>query len=171
MRKTLSMTLGTLLIAALLAPGCKAMPGGEKRDGAETLRPGDPHIMLSSDEIEWQPGPASLEEGAEFAVLEGDPGEPGPVTMRLRLPDGFVIAPHHHPRPERVTVLEGTFRFAMESEFDPAAAEPLPAGSFFVMPPGMHHFAIAEGETVIQLNVQGPWEIVYLDPADDPRER
>jgi len=34
----------------------------------------------------------------------------------------------------------------------------------------MKHFAWATGETVIQLHGMGPWEIVYVNPADDPRE-
>ena len=154
-----------LMVCVLVVAGC----AGVERGAGE--HSGEDHILLGVDQVEWQPGPASLEQGAEMAVLEGDPGAPGPVTMRFRLPDGFVIAPHWHPRPERLTVLEGTFHLGMQAHFDPDAAERLPAGSFFVMPPGMNHFAIAEGETVVQLNVQGPWEINYIDPADDPRLR
>jgi hypothetical protein len=33
----------------------------------------------------------------------------------------------------------------------------------------MRHFAIAEGETVVQLSSIGPWEIRYVDSRDDPR--
>jgi len=37
------------------------------------------------------------------------------------------------------------------------------------MLPETAHFAIAEGETVIQLTSIGPWEINYVNPEDDPR--
>jgi hypothetical protein len=39
-----------------------------------------------------------------------------------------------------------------------------------LMPARMHHFAWAGDETVVQLHGLGPWEIRYLNPADDPRQ-
>jgi hypothetical protein len=38
------------------------------------------------------------------------------------------------------------------------------------MPPGMVHEAVADEETVLQLNSFGPWDMVYVNPADDPRK-
>jgi hypothetical protein len=122
-------------------------------------------------EIEWRPGPGSFEPGAEFAVLEGDPSEPGVFNMRIRMPDGFVIAPHWHPGVERVTVLSGTFHLGHGEALDRQAADRLPAGSHFSLPPEMRHYAFTEGETVIQLSSIGPWEINYVNADDDPRRR
>lgn len=87
------------------------------------------------------------------------------------MPDGFQIAPHWHPNVERVTVISGTFRLGHGEELDSQAATPLEPGSYVSMPPGMRHFAIAEGETIIQLTSIGPWIINYVNPADDPRIR
>lgn len=129
----------------------------------------DEHILVPVDDIDWQPGPESLAEGAEYAVLEGDPSSSGMFVMRLRLPDGFIISPHTHPNVERVTVISGTFNLGHGAEFDRDAANRMPAGSFTSMPPGMQHFAFVEGETVVQLTSIGPWEINYIDPDDDPR--
>jgi quercetin dioxygenase-like cupin family protein len=129
------------------------------------------HLIYLPADVEWRDGPGSFEAGASFAVLEGDPSEPGVFTMRIRMPDGFVIAPHWHPNVERVTVLSGTFRVGSGEVVDHAAARPLQAGSYFSFPPEMRHYAIAEGETVIQLTSVGPWEINYVDPDDDPRRR
>jgi len=42
-------------------------------------------------------------------------------------------------------------------------------GSFAYLEPTMHHYAMAKGETVIQLHGAGPWEIIYVNPVDDPR--
>lgn len=127
------------------------------------------HLLFVAEDVDWQDGPGSLEAGAQFAVFEGNPSEAGVFTMRLKLPDGFVIAPHWHPNVERVTVLSGVFHLGAGEVVDPDAAEALPAGSYTSMPPGMRHFAIAEGETVVQLTSVGPWEINYVDPGDDPR--
>ena len=131
----------------------------------------DTHLTYLPADVEWGEGPASLEPGAEMAVLEGDPGEEGVFTMRLRLPDGYRIAPHTHPNVERVTTLSGTFRLGTGDVLDTEAADRLETGSYTAIPPGMSHYAFAEGETVIQLTSVGPWELEYVNPDDDPRQR
>ena len=57
----------------------------------------------------------------------------------------------------------------MGARFDPAAAQALPAGTYSSMPPGMTHYGWATGPTVLQLSSIGPWQVIYVDPADDPR--
>ena len=131
----------------------------------------DDHLMYAPDDIEWDDGPESLEEGAEFAMLEGDAGEREIFTMRIRMPDEFRISPHTHTGVERVTIIDGTFRLGHGEEFEPEEATALEAGSYFSIPPGHEHFAQTDGETTIQLSSLGPWEIEYIDPDDDPRER
>lgn len=129
------------------------------------------HLLYQPAKIEWRDGPASLEPGAQFAVLEGDPGKPGFFTMRIKMPDGYYISPHWHPNVERVTVISGVFLLGSGETMDKKATERLEAGSYTSMPPGMRHFAIAEGETVIQLTTIGPWKINYVREKDDPRLR
>ena len=122
-------------------------------------------------EVKWASGPASLPPGAQFAVLEGDPAKEGLFTMRLRIPDGYRIAPHYHGGVEHVTVLAGTFNVGVGDSFDQAATKPMPAGTFGYWPPPMRHFAWAQGETILQLHGMGPWTITYVNPADDPRKK
>ncbi len=129
------------------------------------------HLIYEPGEIKWKDGPGSLEPGAQFAILEGNPGKPGVFTMRIRMPDGFRIAPHWHPNVERVTVVSGTLRLGSGKKFDREATKPLKAGSYFSMPPGMGHFVIAEGDTIVQLTTVGPWNINYIEPKDDPRKK
>lgn len=129
------------------------------------------HVILNISEISWTAGPGSLAAGSEMAVLYGDPSKPGPFAMRLKLPDGFKIAPHTHPRPEIVTVISGTFHLGMGKTADGANQRALNAGDFFAFDPGMAHYVTAEGETVVQLNSVGPWAIDYVNPADDPRKK
>ena len=50
--------------------------------------------LFPAAEIKWGAGPPSLQKGAAMAVLEGDPVKEGMFTMRLKMPDGFVVAPH-----------------------------------------------------------------------------
>lgn len=127
------------------------------------------HTMTAPHEVRWSDGPASIPEGAKAAVLYGDPSKDDLFALRLKLPAGYVLPPHNHPRPEIVTVISGTFHIGMSRTVDRSAARALPTGSFFAFPPGMAHFAFTEEETVIQLNSTGPWTLDYINPEDDPR--
>src|SRR5688572_15263551 len=149
------------VIAAL----CIAAPG------AAIGQAGDGHKITPVDAIKWVPGPGSIPPGAQAAMLYGDAGKEGLFALRLKFPHGYHIPPHMHPKPEIVTVISGTFRLGMGDKADPGKAEALRAGSFLALPPGMAHFAYAEGETVIQLNSTGPWGLTYVNPADDPRKK
>ncbi len=130
---------------------------------------GEGHMMVTPDELTWGPV-ASMGEGAEIAVIEGQLTEAEPFTFRLRLEDGYRILPHVHPAYERVTVLQGTLHFAHGRQFDLDATKTLPTGSVAIMPPGDPMFGYAEGETIIQLHGTGPWGIEYINPKDDPRK-
>ncbi len=136
---------------------------------ASAARAAEDHVLIEADDFAYRPGPASLAEGASYSVLHGDPSGEGLFAMRLKLPDGFHIAPHFHGQPEIVTVISGTFRIGMGKNADPDAATALEPGGFFAFAPGMAHYAYAEGETVIQLNSAGPWTITYVKEDDDPR--
>jgi hypothetical protein len=120
-------------------------------------------------EIEWKKGPPSLPPGAEFAVLEGDPSKPAPFVFRVKVPDGYTVPAHTHPKAERISVITGTFNIAMGDHLDKESGKVMPAGSFGYWPAGMKHMVWVTGDSIIQFHGVGPWEINYLDPADDPR--
>lgn len=128
-------------------------------------------VIVQPTQVSYAPAPGVLPPGAELAILEGKPAEPGPFTMRLRLPDGYRIPPHYHPAIEHVTVLEGTFKVGMGDKFDVSALKPLPTGTFGALQPGTRHYAQAQGKTVVQVHGVGPWKLVYVNPADDPRNK
>lgn len=151
-------------IAAVLLSTALAADAGEKKAGNAK------QVTVTPGEIQWGPGPKSLPPGAQAAVLDGDPAAKGAFAMRLKVPAGYQIAPHTHPRQERVTVISGKFQLGHGGKFDEAKLKDLEAGSFFSLPPRMQHFARAAEETVVQLNGEGPWQIDYVNPADDPRK-
>lgn len=129
------------------------------------------HEIVTPDDIKWVDGPASLPPGAKMVILEGDPAKAGPFVLRVKLPDGFRIMPHTHPKDERVTVLAGTLYLGMGEKFDEKAAKAMPVGSYGRTGAGMKHFGWVKGETVLQLHGEGPWAINYVNPADDPRKK
>lgn len=166
----------TALLAVAAAP--VVVIGQPSGDSAQKPDPGAAGATMNKrmdlgiytpSQMPWKPGPASLPAGAQVAVLEGDPAKSGFFTLRLRLPDGYKIPPHWHPKVEHVTVISGTFNLGMGSKFDQNATREMPAGTFGFWPAGMNHFAWAKGETVLQLHGFGPWSIHYINPADDPR--
>ena len=161
--KNITLFCGAVLVLSALAVAAEEK---ERATGFATIE----HGIFNPGDIKWADGPASLPQGAKMAILEGDPTKPGPFTLRLKAPDGFKIAPHTHPAVEHVTVISGSFYLGMGEKFDQSAAQLLTAGSFAFMPANMKHFAWTKGETVVQVHGVGPWEIVYVNPADDPRK-
>lgn len=134
-----------------------------------THGPMEDAALYPLENTKWVNGPPSLPKGAQIAVLEGDPNKEGPFVFRVKVPDGYRIPPHTHPKMERVTVISGTFNIGMGETFDADAARPMPTGSYGYWPPGMKHFVWVKGETIVQFHGEGPWKIVYVNPADDPR--
>jgi len=119
--------------------------------------------------LQWGPAPPFFPAGARFAVVQGDPGGSGLYTVRLEMPAGYTIPPHWHPTDEHVTVLSGALMLGMSDKVVEAGAAVLTAGGFITAKAKEHHFAKAREKTVVQVHGQGPFEITYIDPKDDPR--
>lgn len=127
------------------------------------------HVMLTMDDVKWTDGPPALPKGAQLFMMEGNPPDAAPFTMRLKFPANYKVPPHWHPAIEHATVLKGTLHLGMGEKMDTAQAKTLAVGSFAVIPPKSAHFAWTEEETIVQLHGVGPWGVNYVNPADDPR--
>jgi len=152
-----------------------AVPTAAQTAAAQTATPAAnaAHtIVAPAAEMEWKDGPGSLPPGAQFVLLQGNPAEAGPLTLRLRFPANHQIPPHIHPASEHVTVLSGTFHVGMGERMDRTKTTALSAESFAVVPVGHAHYAFTGSEPVtLQLHSTGPWGVTYVNPADDPRKR
>lgn len=124
--------------------------------------------LQSAKDVKWGAPPPVFPPGAKFAVISGDPGSTGLVTVRLEMPAGYKIAPHFHPTDEHVTVLKGNFAIGMGDVVDKAHALTLSAGGYGVAMANMHHYAYTTTGATIQVHMQGPFAITYVNPADDP---
>jgi quercetin dioxygenase-like cupin family protein len=127
--------------------------------------------QINPSQLSWSPAPASLPKGAEVSILTGNPAEKGPFVMRLRMPPGYGVPAHHHPTDEFVTVISGDAYFGMGDKLDPEKGTHLVTGGFIRAAAGMNHFAYSPTASVVQIQGEGPFEIVYVDPADDPRNQ
>jgi hypothetical protein len=127
------------------------------------------HVMLTPDEITWQsPPPATgLPPSMKVAILQGDPTKAGDhYTMRIWHEDGFKVPPHRHVTDENVVVIQGTFLMGVGETYDETAIRALPVGSYARMGKGVPHFALCEGETVVEVHGVGPFVVNLVNPKD-----
>ena len=124
--------------------------------------------MTNTQDIKWGDAPPSVPKGAKIAVLHGDPGKEGPFTMRLQIPNGYKIAPHWHSKDENLTVISGAMYLGMGEKMDMKSAHALKPGGYHYLPAKTNHFAFSKGTTVVQVSGDGPFDINYVNPADNP---
>jgi quercetin dioxygenase-like cupin family protein len=127
--------------------------------------------VLNVQDMKWADGPPSLPKGGKMTVLYGDPSKEGPFSMRAKLPAGYTIPPHYHSKDENLTVLSGALYLGMSDTLDKKGAHELKAGGFHHLPGKAHHYAFTKAPTVLQISGDGPFDITYLNPADDPRNK
>jgi hypothetical protein len=171
------------LCALLVLGGCERR--GDREAGAEldrsdndtvttTAEAGDTAAAAARDTggagPDWGPAPPFLPTGARAAVLEGDPGEPGPFRIQLDMPDGYEIRPHHHPMSEHISVVKGNLWIGRGKDWDDKKLLPLALGDAADLAAKEPHYARATLRTVIELRSTGPFEITYINLADDPRK-
>jgi hypothetical protein len=173
-----SLTLAAALLALGVAPVLAQVPDkpaptppvpeakpAPTPDQAEKATPAQP----AAQDLQWAKAPPMLPDGAEIAVVKGDPTKPGAFTIRLRLPDGYRIAPHTHPTDENITVVSGILLLAHGENMRSAGPATLEMGAKRSMAAGTPHVATARGITIVEIESTGPFEISYVNQADDPR--
>lgn len=110
---------------------------------------------LTPNSLNWVAG-TGPSKGSSSAVLTGDPGKTGFAMILVKMPDGYSNPPHYHAHPEYITVMQGTLLFGTGDKIDKSKARVLPAGSFINVPAGVHHWSMAQGETIEQVAGDGP---------------
>jgi quercetin dioxygenase-like cupin family protein len=129
------------------------------------------HVTIAAADIKWGPAPPSLPPGAQMAVLSGDPSKAESFVIRAKFPDGYRVQPHFHPTDENIVVLSGSFSVGMGDTFNESGMTSMAPGAYALMPKTLHHYAMAKGETIIQLHGMGPFQVTYVNPSDDPRTK
>ena len=121
--------------------------------------------------MKWMPDPA-LPAGAMVAVVKGDPAKAGSdFVVRVKTPANYAVPPHHHPTDETVRVLgAGTLTYGMGDKVSSSSAT-LTKGYHVTMQAGMNHWASASDALELEIRGKGPFDIVYVNPADDPRNK
>lgn len=115
----------------------------------------DPKALIYKlpDQIQW----TKAGDGAENAVLEGDPSKPGLYIVLTKWTAHHNSHPHFHPNDRYVMVLSGTWWVGTGSTYDPGSMVPLPTGTF-VRHVGkqIHYDGAKDGDTVLEIVGMGP---------------
>lgn len=120
--------------------------------------------------LKWMDGAPGLPSGVQMAVVSGNPGKKGMFKIQLKMPANYAVPPHSHPSNEMVQVLSGTLHYGMTDKLmsDPKT---LTIGRSVTMKAKMNHWVHAPAPATVQVSGMGPFQITYLDPKDDPRNK
>lgn len=123
--------------------------------------------------MKWMDAAAvGLPAGAKIAVAKGDPSKAGPFEVRIKMPANYTVPPHHHPADEVVRVTNAAaLTYGMGDKADPGNSAKLEKGYHVTMAAGMNHWVSSTDAVDVQVNGTGPFEIIYANPADDPRKK
>lgn len=147
--------------AGEMQPAMAAASGVARADGGKG--PGDPRIIPL--------GPMS----GDVEILYGDPETPDrPFVIRIHELPGAVVPPHSHPVDENITVIQGTWYFALGEAYDPAKLQELKTGGYAFAPRGSTMFGYSPDGAIVQVHGVGPFRIHWhggLHALDDPDAR
>ena len=150
-----------LAAIALMAIASPAFTHGTS-DGAKELNPAD--IVFRDD--------PAFPNGGQTALIHGDPDKPGLFILRIKFPANYVVPPHTHPGFETVTVLSGAMGSGMGEKADLTKGKMLEAGGILALPANhVHYVWTTDKETIIQVAAIGPFDLIYVNPEDDPRKK
>ena len=124
------------------------------------------------ENVDWKPF-AAFPSSVRLAVIVGQPSEPGPYLIRVKVPGGVKLMPHRHSEDRIYTVISGVFYIfyiGVGEEFDSDRLEAYPPGAVIVLPGNTSHFHWAKsGEYISQVTAIGPLGFEYVNSKDDPR--
>ena len=141
------------------------------RSGADTMTTAAiPADSAASEALQWGPAPPGLPTGGRIAVVDGDPTKAGAFTIRLDAPQGYEVRPHHHPAGEKVRLIEGAFSVGHGKRWEDGKLAPLAVGTELDLKAREPHFVRATERSIVEIRSEGPFEITYENPGDDPRK-
>lgn len=103
----------------------------------------------------------------DVEILYGDPEKAGePFVMRIRELPGSIVPLHSHPVDEYITVVSGTWYFAVGEKWDREALKKIPVGGFAFAPKGTTMFGYSPDGAVVQVHGVGPFHIHWVDGVE-----
>ena len=109
--------------------------------------------ITTPDKMKWVVG----ENGADTAILLGDPAKTGLYIIMVRWHAHHMSRPHFHPHDRYITVLSGTWWVGTGTKYDPDSTVAMPTGSFVThVAKQVHYDGAKDADTVLQIVGEGP---------------
>lgn len=117
-------------------------------------------IVVNSQTASWQASPLK---GTQMSPIVGNPKTPGAYyAYLLKVPAGTRIPAHFHQMRETVTVISGVMMFGIGDAMNAARMMTLGAGNVVSVPAGLHHYAMAKTDSIIEVSGIGPDTTTYV---------
>jgi len=132
--------------------------------GAAAAQPAE-FRTVQADAVQWQPIPNG--QGAQSALIAGNPSQPGTYVIRVKCPPHVMDRPHSHNRNRHVTVLQGRWVAGTGPDLAPDKAQALSLGSYMFHPAGGVHWdgTNCDDTVIVQIIGEGPVTLADVDPA------
>jgi quercetin dioxygenase-like cupin family protein len=149
------------LISTLILAAVFAINGYTPALGQESHPVASGMVSVNMADLKWAAHPA-LPPGNMVAVLREDPNTKA-VDLLMKVDKDWHIGKHWHSPNERVTVIQGTFT----SETD-GKKHTFTKGGYMYLPSKTPHEAWLKGKSMILVSGDGPFDVHYVNPADEP---
>lgn len=136
--------------------------------GLATTASGFAAETVNDQDLKWSFMPG-FARPIEVAIVSGDPNQPGPYVIRLRMPSGMKIAPQRHPDDRELTIIKGIFWSATGESYNWKEMNEYKAGTVLQKPAGEPHYGWARTGVILEEKGTGPTKIEYVHEDDDPR--
>jgi quercetin dioxygenase-like cupin family protein len=157
------------VLLACRAPAPAPMPQASEPSSPFAAASGVTHA--SPDRAAFRVVPLRKMSG-DVEVLYGDPEKVGePFAMRIRELPGTIIPLHSHPVDEHITVVQGTWYFAVGDKWDKAELQALQVGDYAFAGKGRTMFGYCPDGAIVQVQGVGPFHIHWAHGSktlDDP---
>jgi quercetin dioxygenase-like cupin family protein len=92
-----------------------------------------------------------------MAPIIGNPSTAGAYyAYLLKVPAGTRVPAHFHAMRETVTVISGVMMFGIGDAMNAAKMLTLGPGNVVSVPAGLHHYAMAKTDSIIEVSGNGP---------------
>jgi hypothetical protein len=125
----------------------------------------DDMIVKNLNKLEWHPKP-TLPPGAESTILFGDPAK-GHYDFYGKFPAKYTVPMHWHSNECNVVIIKGSMVIKRDNAPDITVEQ----GGFFTLPAKMKYIAYTPKDCIFLVHGEEPFDIFYVNPKDDPRNK
>jgi len=123
-----------------------------------------PMVIKNITQLEWHPK-KTLPPGAMSATAVGDPTT-GHYDFYGKFPANYTVPMHWHSFDCTVIIIKGSMTIKRKGLPDNIIS----AGGLFTLTGKMEYIAYTPVECIFLVHGESPFDITYVNPADDPRK-